>query len=439
MPHARRHLARSLTLLVASLLVASCTSSAVPPTPVPSAESPSASPSAADASPSTGPSPSPSPVTSPSPSPVPSPSPTPLPTIAPTPFPSLSATACARAAFARLSEPERIGQLFLIALTGSSLSDQDIGVIRADHLGNVWISFDRTSGTAGIRSLTDAVQALAPAATAGIRFLVGADQEGGLVQRLAGPGFSTIPSALVQGGYAPPVLKADATIWGRQLAAAGVDLDLAPVMDVVPPGTDAQNPPIGALQREYGHDPASVAAHADAVIAGMWEAGVATVIKHFPGLGRVTANTDLAAGVTDTVTTIDDPYLASFSAGIKAGVRFVMVSLATYERIDPDHLAAFSPTVMRTLLRDRSGFTGVIVSDSLTVTAVQAVPPGTRAMGFLEAGGDLMIVNGDDDADAMAVAVAQRAGADPAFRALVDASALRILEAKAALGLVPCS
>jgi beta-N-acetylhexosaminidase len=73
------------------------------------------------------------------------------------------------------------------------------------------------------------------------------------------------------------------------------------------------------------------------------------------------------------------------------------------------------------------------------VTAVQAVPPGTRAMGFLEAGGDLMIVNGDDDADAMAVAVAQRAGADPAFRALVDASALRILEAKAALGLVPCS
>ena len=82
-------------------------------------------------------------------------------------------------------------------------------------------------------------------------------------------------------------------------------------------------------------------------------AGVATVAKHFPGLGRVTGNTDFTADVVDNVTTADDPYLNSFRAAIGAGVPMVMVALATYTRIDPSQLAVFSPVVMR-LLRDRA-------------------------------------------------------------------------------------
>jgi hypothetical protein len=73
-----------------------------------------------------------------------------------------------------------------------------------------------------------------------------------------------------------------------------VNLDFAPVFDVVPPGTDASNQPIGVLEREYGHDPGTVGSHAAAFVAGMAEAGVATTAKHFPGLGRVVGNTDIA-------------------------------------------------------------------------------------------------------------------------------------------------
>ena len=161
-----------------------------------------------------------------------------------------------------------------------------------------------------MRALTDAVQALATrAATGRIGFFVAANQEGGLIQGLSGPGFDTIPSALDQGAMTPGALQRKAARWGRELVDAGVNLDLAPVADVVPPGTDAQNAPIGQLDRGYGHDPATVASHVTAFIAGMADAGVATSAKHYPGLGRVAGNTDFTGDVVDDMTTRHDPYL----------------------------------------------------------------------------------------------------------------------------------
>ena len=119
----------------------------------------------------------------------------------------------------------------------------------------------------------------------------------------------------------------------------------------------------------------------------MSASGVATTAKHFPGLGRVVGNTDFSAGVVDAVTTANDPYLGSFRAAIGAGVPFVMVALATYTRIDPAHLAAFSPLVIGGLLRGDLGFRGVVMSDDLGATAaVASMLPGQRALSFLLAG-----------------------------------------------------
>src|SRR6202020_3083148 len=140
-----------------------------------------------------------------------------------------------------------------------------------------------------------------------------------------------------------------ATGWGSDLRAAGVNLDLAPVMDVVPQGTAASNAPIGALDREFGFNPVTNGQHGTAFIQGMAAAGVMSVAKHFPGLGRATGNTDFTSDVVDNVTTAGDPYLNSFKAAITAGVPMVMVALATYTKIDPAELAVFSPTVMRLL------------------------------------------------------------------------------------------
>jgi len=359
----------------------------------------------------------------------------PIATVAPT-----SELTCAQQTLAGMSEAERVGQLFLLGLPNDTLDAATKAGIAADHFGSVWFTATTSIGVTGVRAVADAVQARATSSnTGGVRFFVAANQEGGLIQALRGTGFSTIPSALAQGSLDVTVLETDGRAWGRQLVKAGVNMNFAPVFDVVPPGTDATNAPIGALKREYGHDPTTAGEHASAFLRGMAEAGVATTAKHFPGLGRVTGNTDFTGSVVDDVTTAQDPSIDAFRMGIDAGVPFVMVALATYTLIDSDHLAVFSQAVMG-LLRDEIGFSGVIVSDDLGATAAVAdVAPADRALRFIDAGGDLIISKNLPPAIAMAKALRARVVSDPVFATQVDDAALRILEAKDAAGLLPCS
>jgi beta-N-acetylhexosaminidase len=339
-----------------------------------------------------------------------------------------------------MSREQRVGQLLAVGLADNRVGRAERLAIRSDHLGTVWFVHKSTAGTAGIRAVSDSVQALATSkATAGVRLFVAANQEGGLIQSMTGAGFSTIPSALAQSTLSTARLRRDAERWGRQLRAAGINFDYAPVMDVVPPGTDDSNQPIGVLKRGYGHDPATVTGHGVAFLRGMAAAGVATSAKHFPGLGRVVGNTDFTAGVVDRVTTRDDPYVQTFAAAVQAGVPFVMVALATYTKIDPDHLAVFSPIVIRQLLREQLGFGGVVISDDMgAAKAVATIAPGRRAIDFLLAGGDMIISKTIGPADAMYRAILARANADRVFAQFVDSSTLRVLRAKQAAGLLPC-
>jgi beta-N-acetylhexosaminidase len=351
-----------------------------------------------------------------------------------------AAQSCATTVLGRMTEAQRAGQLFLVGLAGDQVVSSDARAIRAYHFGNVVFGTNTTGGLPRARALADGVQALvSPQTTANVRFFVGANQEGGEVQALRGPSFSAIPPATSQGQLQPAALQREALVWARQLRAAGVNLNLAPVMDIVPAGTAAQNQPIGALGRNFGDNPPAVAAHGVAFIRAMGEEGVAATVKHFPGLGRVRGNTDFSADVTDTVTTPDDPYLRSFRAAIGAGVPMVMVALATYTRIDPGHLAVFSQRIMEGLLRQQMRFQGVIVSDDLGVSvAAASVRPADRALDFIAAGGDLITVESLQAAETMAGAVLARANADAAFRGQVNTAALHVLAVKQAYGLLPC-
>ncbi len=442
---ARRRAAALLACV--AVLASGCSDSA---TPSPSAALGSAGPTAT-ATASSRPRPTTT-ATAPTATPSPTALPTAVPTIAPTapltavptptPSPTSSAAAaCATQTLASLTEAQRVGQLFLLGLTDNRFGPAQLSAIRDQHFGSVWFTVRTSVGVAGIRQIADAVQAQATMAnTGGVRFFIAANQEGGLVQALKGTGFSTIPSAVDQGMLDPTTLQRHAATWGRQLRAAGVNLNFAPVFDVVPADNVATNQPIGVLKREYGNDAATVATHASAFVLGMASSGIATTAKHFPGLGQVTGNTDFTSDVVDTVTTDDDPTLASFQAGIAAGVPFVMVATATYEQIDPDHLAAFSPIVVTQLLRGQLGFRGVVVSDDIgNAAAVASIPAADRGIEFLEAGGDLIISAKIPPATAMAEAILARAATDSAFHARVDDAALRILMAKAASGLLPCS
>jgi beta-N-acetylhexosaminidase len=326
---------------------------------------------------------------------------------------------------------EKVGQILMVGLPVAGPFQPTFDMLRDDKIGGVFLHGRTKAGRQPVKNLVDA--AVDAAAREREPIFVATDQEGGAVQVLRGPGFSDIPSALDQATLAAADLRRRSEVWGDELAAAGVNLNLAPVLDLVPQADASSNAPIGFFGRNYGYTAESVITHGNAFAQGQRDAGVQTSIKHFPGLGRVAGNTDDTAGVTDTVTGPDAPSVAVFDAGIEAGSGLVMMSSAIYSRIDPDAPAVFSPTVVG-LVREL-GFDGVIVSDDLSAAVqVARVPAGERAVRAVDAGVDLVLASARPSvAPAMVDALVEAARDDPDFAAKVDAAAARVVAAKSTL------
>jgi len=325
----------------------------------------------------------------------------------------------------------QVGQLVMVGV-GVELTNTQKTAITDHHLGSAIVMGPTPGGVGQVAALTAQLRELG-----GEDLLVAADQEGGLVQRLKGPGFGTIPSAARQARLTDAGLAASAEGWGRAMAKAGVLLDLAPVADVVPAKFRASNEPVARLGRGYGSDPEKVSRKVAAFSAGLHAAGVGVAVKHFPGLGAVRGNTDFATSVVDTTTTASSALLTPFRDAVEHGADAVMVSSATYRRIDADHPAMFSQKVVG-LLREW-GFEGVVVSDDLgAAAALRSVPVARRAERFVAAGGDLALTVDARTAGAMADGLYAAAKDDPELAARVAESAARVLALKARLGRFSC-
>ncbi|WP_328911817.1 MULTISPECIES: glycoside hydrolase family 3 N-terminal domain-containing protein [unclassified Streptomyces] len=357
-----------------------------------------------------------------------------------TPSKATPAATCVSRTMSAMSTAQRVGQLFMTSVSTSGMTSAESSALTRGRVGSVFLIGHTSTGTAAVKKVTDRVRALAPSVHgARVGMLISTDQEGGRVQVLNGPGFSTIPSAVTQGTWSTTRLQSSAREWARQLKSAGVNMNLAPVADTVPPDLVNVNAPIGKLDREFGTTPATVASHSDAFLRGMRQEGVAPTIKHFPGLGRVRGNTDLTAGVTDTVTTRNDPFLQPFRSGIQAGTPFVMVSSAIYSKIDPKRQAVFSPTIVTGILRDSLGFKGVIISDDLgQAVAVSDHTPAKRALDFILSGGNIVLTVKPSDIAPMTSAVISGLPHSAALRKAVDDSVRRVLTAKANAGVLTC-
>lgn len=333
-----------------------------------------------------------------------------------------------------LTPEEQAGQLLMVGVATTGLDQATTDAIRLSKAGSVVLLGDSSVPRTDITGLTAAIGALG---SAELPILVSVDQEGGQVQRLQGTGFTRIPSAVDQGQMNPAALRSQVETWADELRRSGVRFNLAPVADVVDGDDPSANAPIGKLQRHYGADPATAAGTVASFVEGMEAKGVATSLKHFPGLGRVTANTDFAEA-TDDVTVMDDAAWQPFVDGIAAGASTVMISSATFTQLDPDHQAVFSQKVITDILRDHLGFDGVVIADDLGAAgAVKDTPPGERAVLFLAAGGDLVINADPALATEMSLAIVQ-AMEDPVFAEQVTESVARVLALKEHVGTIDC-
>ena len=343
---------------------------------------------------------------------------------------------CVDTVLAGLDRRAVAGQLIVVGAPLGAAVGPSVDLVKRLPVGGVLLTGRSRSGVAAVAARTAALQ---QGVTGRVGLLVAADQEGGQVQTLTGPGFTAIPTAVEQGRWSTAKLTDAAAGWGGELKAAGVNLDLAPVSDVLSAQLGPSNLAVGVSRRTFGTEPAAVGSGVLAFSDGLSRAGVAAAVKHFPGLGQVRANTDHTANVRDTTTDADSPWLEPFRRAITAGVPVVMVSSAVYTRIDATQPAAFSRPVVTDLLRTTLGFAGVVISDDLgRAVAVAAVPAAQRAVRFVAAGGDLVLTVDPQTAGPMIDALVAKAATDPEFAAALTASARRVLDVKHSQGLLRC-
>ena len=363
----------------------------------------------------------------------------PSPTAAASASPSATATATATdGPLAGWSLEEKVGQLMMVGVDAQAPKQSSNEAVDTHHVGNIFIAGRTTAGSQATQKVISSFTSkVGPGTTHATPMLVATDQEGGEVQVLAGSGFSDIPSALDQSAQPRDQLVASARTWGKELADVGVNMNLAPVADLVDIARPASNEPIGRWGREYGHDAATVSSQAGAFAEGMQASKVIPTYKHFPGLGRVKDNTDTSAGVVDSTTTrsADTAVSVIFGAAIAAGAPVIMVSSATYSLIDPSAPAVFSSTIVTDMLRREMGFSGVVITDDVSAAVqVQDVSAGDRAVRAIRAGCDLVLASADPTVAAdMVKALIATARSDPAFAARVDESATRVLNLKKSL------
>lgn len=289
---------------------------------------------------------------------------------------------------------ELVGQRFVVAMEGVSPSPSLLGRIRRGEVGGV-ILFG-----ANIESRTQvarSIAALQRAARTSARpsLLIATDQEGGEIRRVpwAGPTLATSELGRLSQGR----IEEEARAAGQQLRSVGINVDLAPVADVPVAGS------FMALERRtFASDASRVAAAATAFARGLESARVAAAVKHFPGIGRATRNTDrTAVSLAATRWELFGRDLVPFRRAIAAGVPLVMVSNATYPALDAKP-ATWSPRI-QALLRSSLGFKGVTITDSLDGAAASRsrTVEGVASLAA-QAGIDLLLLTGSEASSARA-------------------------------------
>jgi beta-N-acetylhexosaminidase len=254
----------------------------------------------------------------------------------------------------------RVARLFCIGFDGVSVGP-DVQQLIDRRVGSV-IFFKRNVGTA--QQLADLSRALKERAKGPL--LINIDQEGGRVLRVV-DGATPIPSMRLVGQVDDVNLTREVgRILAREMRACHIDQVNAPVLDV---DTNAGNPVIGT--RSFGRTPELVARHGVALIDGIQSEGVAACGKHFPGHGDTATDSHWTLPkLPHSMERLNEVELPPFQAAVSAGVAAIMTAHVMYEPLDPTYPATMSAKILKTIVRDRMGFNGVVISDDLEMKAI---------------------------------------------------------------------
>jgi beta-N-acetylhexosaminidase len=310
----------------------------------------------------------------------------------PAPAPEGAATASPSPACTPAPLEQRAAAVLVVGIPGVTSADEPLGQSLVDlRVGGLFLSEPNVESAEQVRELVDGLRE-----RAGRPLLVSTDEESGRVavtRKIVGAGPSPRRLARQQ---TPEQVREFARGIGERLADVGVDVDLAPLLDL------DDGPYSGIVgDRSFGADPETAATYGLAFSAGLADAGVAPTVKHFPGQGRSTTDTHAEADVVEaTVDELRDTDLLPFQRAIDAGVPIVMLNHLGYAALDGDLPASLSPRAYE-LLRDM-GFEGVAMTDSLGMGAVNLrwdFPEA--AVRAIEAGADVALATDGNQAERM--------------------------------------
>jgi len=278
------------------------------------------------------------------------------------------------------------GQLLMVGIPGPRMDGVARELVRDLRVGGIILFARNIESPEQVWELTRDLQRQAMAA-AGRPLLLAVDQEGGRVQRLKAP-FTIIPPARELGtARTPEEVEYLARQVARELALVGINVNLAPVLDV------PRSPACPQWDRAYSSDPEWAARYGLAAIRGYLSGGVIPVAKHFPGLGdtMVDSHEVLPRALSNDARREAD--LLPFRQAVAAGAPMVMTAHLVAPEWDAAHPATLSPVALQEWLRRRLGFGGVIITDDLEMGAIATSLPAPQGAGAaLAAGADLLLI-----------------------------------------------
>lgn len=292
----------------------------------------------------------------------------------------------------RLTDAQLVGQRIVVGFAGKRPSEDLERRIRRGRIAGVVLFDDNVSSRAGVRRLVRRLQSIPQPDAISAPLLVMVDQEGGLVERLPGP---PTMSAEQMGRAGTPTCRRQGKATGRSLADMGVNVDLAPVLDVARPGSAMADE-----DRAFGSAPRAVKRCGGAFADGLARPAVAPTAKHFPGIGSARVNTDFEVQrlriSKRRLRRTDELPFASF-VGAGASERLVMISSAIYPAFS-SRPASFTREIATKELRERLGFRGVSVSDALDTASTNAFGGTSKvARAVAGAGTDLLLYTAPND------------------------------------------
>lgn len=289
----------------------------------------------------------------------------------------------------RMTLEEKVGQLFICGIGGRQVGPVPKAHITKRLIGGIILYAKNIQTPEQVAALTTELQLLALSTPKGIPLFIAVDQEGGKVARLH-KGATTFPGNMALGATRSQKLAEKVgDITGIELAVLGINLNLAPVLDV---NTNPKNPAIGV--RAFGDSPEIVSQLGSAYIRGLQRQGVLATAKHFPGHGDTSADSYKKLPlVAKKKKLLHDVDLAPFRAAIDAGVGAIMTAHVHYPELDVKLPATLSHTILNNLLRRELGFEGLIITDDLEMKAIEDTHDIKRAaVTAFQAGADILLV-----------------------------------------------